>query len=152
MKWIGTVFSVGLMLCGQPVAGQTVGKNIVPIVVEQKFLLENPDVKAIWSKDGDLYRAAFINPVNNLGYVLVYNKDGRVVKREKELEHNEYPAPIVAFHDKYYPGEGLAIYSSIDSLGNLLFYSRKNNKVFWFDTSGRLLTSLGDSIVSPSKR
>jgi hypothetical protein len=126
-------------------AGKTVKEEyMVPVAVEQKFVLENPDVKATWKKDGDFYKAQFINPINNLGYITIYDKDGNILRKEKELESQEYPVAISEFYNSNYPGEGFVVWSSTDSTGNLSFYSIHNTETFRFDKDGNL--------VSPRKK
>jgi hypothetical protein len=119
---------------------------IVPVAVEQKFSIENPDAQARWKKDGEFYKALFVNPVNNLGYIIVYDKTGTVVRREKELERQDYPASISEHQEKKFPGEGVSVWSSTDSTGNVTFYSQKNEATFRYDKNGRLLDGGSDSL------
>jgi hypothetical protein len=111
-------------------------KWLVPPAVEQKFVIENPEASAEWKKDGRLYRAQFIHPLNNAGYIIVYDSTGRVVVREKELENTDYPAPINDFFIKNYPGEGYVVWSSTDSTGNVYYYSTRNSETLRFDKQG----------------
>ena len=59
---------------------------IVPPEVEQKFTLEYPEVSARWKIADGLYKAMFINPRNNMGYIIVYDENANIIRREKELE------------------------------------------------------------------
>lgn len=117
----------------------TVAKWIVPAVVEQKFVVENPEATATWRKDGKLYVAQFVNPVNNLGYVLVYDSTGHVVRREKELENPDMPGSIHDFFASRFPGEPFMVWSSTDSSGNFSYYSSRNGQTLRFDKDGRYI-------------
>ena len=122
------------------------GAHIVPVAVEQKFSIEQPDVSPRWTREGGLYKATFVNPVNNLGYMITYDETGKVIKREKELEQQEYPPLIAQYHEKKFPGEGLAVWASVDSAGHVRYFSQKNNSLFWFDKDGRPLNAAADSL------
>jgi hypothetical protein len=128
---------------------------IVPPAAEQKFVIEHPDAHAQWKKDGEYYKAIFVNPVNSLGQVTVYDKAGHIIRKERELEQQEIPPTISEFQEKKFPGEGFAVWVSTDSLGNNIFYTQKNNNTYWFDRNGQLLSgkghSLSDSLTGPSR-
>ena len=132
-------------------------KWIVPPVVEHKFNIENPEASARWKKDGATYSAQFINPLNNLGSIIVYDTVGKVVRRDRELENNEYPSPINDYFIRKYPNEGYAIWSSTDSAGNQNYFTVKNDRVIRFDKDGRLVSPVNlkpgrDSLTVDSVR
>jgi hypothetical protein len=125
-----------------PASGQVSDgpKWLVPQVVEHKFNIEHPEASARWKKDGMTYSAQFINPLNNLGSIIVYDTAGKVVRRDKELENNEYPAPINDYFIRKFPDEGYTVWSTTDSAGNTNFYSMKNDRMLKFDKEGRLVS------------
>jgi hypothetical protein len=120
-------------------AGQDGGVHLVPVKVHQKFVLENPDVEARWKTDQSTFTAQYINPLNNMGYMIVYDTAGTVIRREKELENQDYPAPINDFFSKEFPGEGYVIWSSTDSAGNAFYYCNHNTRLLKFDKNGNPL-------------
>jgi hypothetical protein len=129
--------------------------SLVPVPVHQKFILENPDVKARWKTENGVYSAQYINPVNNMGYMIVYDSLGNVLRREKELENQDYPPLINDFFMKEYPGEGYVIWSSVDSAGKQMYYTDHDSRIFKFDKDGRLLNPVKgtrglDSIAAPA--
>ena len=136
---------------------QKKAEAIVPPPVEQKFVIEHPDAKAQWKKDGEYYKAIFVNPVNNLGQITVYDKSGKIIRKERELEQQEFPSAIIEYQEKKFPGEGFAVWVSTDSTGNNLYYTQKNNITHWFDRNGRPLSgaegkrSAYDSLTGPSR-
>jgi hypothetical protein len=138
--------------------GQQQGINIVPVKVHQKFVLENPDISPQWKHDKGVYTAQYINPLNNMGYMIVYDSAGHVLRREKELERQDYPAPINDYFVKEYPGEGYVVWSSVDSAGRLFFYSNHNSRLYQFDKQGQLLSPSKtkpegyDSVLAPVRK
>ena len=129
--------------------------SLVPVKVHQKFILENPDVKARWKTENGIYTAQYINPVNNMGYNIVYDSVGTVLRREKELENEDYPGTINDFFMSQYPGEGYVIWSSVDSAGKQMYYTDHDSHIFMFDKNGKLMNPLKknrnlDSIASPA--
>jgi hypothetical protein len=127
-------------------------KHLVPPLVEQKFVLENPEAKANWKKEGAFYKAEFINPINNLGYILYYDTLGHMIRREKEMENSEYPAPINDYFLAKYPSEGYVVWSSTDTAGKVSYYSNRSGEVIRFDkdgnyvSPGRLRVKSGDTL------
>jgi hypothetical protein len=142
---LALIFTVlALCVCGQRKASAKAHapKWIVPPVIEHKFNVENPEATAVWSKDGSQYSARFVNPINNLGSILVYDTTGKEIRREKELENSDYPAPINDYFMNKYPGEGYAVWSSTDSEGNSTFYSQHNDHTIRFDKNGHLVAPI----------
>jgi hypothetical protein len=133
-------------------------EQLVPLKVHQKFLIENPGTKATWKTAGELFVAQYVNPLNNMGYVIVYDTAGTVIRREKELEPQDYPAIINDYFEQHHPGEGYIIWSSTDTVGNIHFYTQHREKVLRFDRSGQPLKDLRygirrpDSLSSPPHR
>ncbi len=149
-----------IMMCatgfasGQKIAAKK-SENLVPTAVEQKFVLEYPEIKARWKQEAGLYKAIFVNPVNNLGYINVYDSSGRVVARERELERSEYPPLVSEYLTKKYPAEGFAVWKSTDSLGKDTYYSPRAEETIRFDNEGRVMNkhtaTIADSLLSPAR-
>mgnify|MGYP006178197303 CR=1 FL=1 len=128
---------------------------IVPPEVEQKFTLEYPEVSARWKIADGLYKAMFINPRNNMGYIIVYDENANIIRREKELEKQEYPQVINDYHARKFPGEGFVVWSAVDSAGNIQYYSPRTEETIFFDRNGQALNDhkkgLADSLLSPPR-
>jgi hypothetical protein len=113
----------------------------IPEEVKSSFIKENPDAEASWKKEDTNFRAQFIDRVN-LAHVRVYDAKGNMVYRDDVME--SYPEPIHAFLTKTYPGEGFTLWSRIDGLGTLTYYTYRNSETLWFDKDGQF--------VSPKKK
>lgn len=138
------VFCV-LMLTLQFSFSQTGGKqenpNLdpakVPTAVVTKFTTDYPGVTAVWKADGENFKASFNDPISKLGRMIVYDKDGKVIRKESEVDESVYPKQIGEFYNKNYPGEKYQVWSSEDSeSGQMLYYSGRNMEIMWFDKDG----------------
>src|SRR5215213_6209966 len=63
----------------------------VPTLVTEKFNHEFPGVSGNWSMDGDNYKVEFVDPVSHLGHVIIYDRNGEVIRRESELDKPSNP-------------------------------------------------------------
>ena len=149
----GTLFLINVTAqSGSVKQGNTA---IVPPVVEQKFVLEHPDSKAVWETEGSNFRAKFINPVNNLGYITVYDPQGNIIRREREMETDEVPAKVATYMQKNTRGQGFVVWSVVDSVGSLSYYSPRPEGTIVFDKSGLPISEINflqDTIVPASAR
>lgn len=116
--------------------------TIVPPAVEQKFVLEYPDAQAQWQSEGRNFKAKFINPVNNLGYIQVYDQQGNVLRRERELEPAEVPPRVSEFLVKNSRGQGFVVWTVTDSAGKQSFYSPRPEGTVVFDKTGLPLSEV----------
>jgi hypothetical protein len=96
MKKLFLIFLLtgGLQLMAQQVrtAGepnQELRKQEVPSLVTDNFIREFPAAEPTWSRDGENYKALFINVETRLPQVVVYNQKGEVVRREG---HHDLPS------------------------------------------------------------
>ena len=60
--------------------------TIVPALVQEKFTKEYPAITPAWTVDGKNYKAFYTDPKTNMSQLIVYDKDGNVLRRENELD------------------------------------------------------------------
>ena len=145
----------GVSVLAQGEKPSKAGAVIVPPPVEQKFSLEFPRAAASWQTEGANFKAKFINPLNNLGYIIVYDLSGAVVRREKELEPGEVPGNIAEFLKKNSRSQGLMVWTVTDSAGATNYYSPLPEGTVIFDKAGIPLSKvdlLRDSLQPPVAR
>src|SRR4051812_27760320 len=65
-----------------------------PQVVLDKFTREFPEVTPSWRMDGQNFKAEFMDPLTLKGTAIVYDKEGRVIRRENEVDNTSYPQSI----------------------------------------------------------
>lgn len=124
-----------------PAANNHLDPDSLPAAVLQKFIAEQPGITAVWKADGENYKAAFTDPTTKLGRIVVYDKEGNVLRRESEIDQQTAPAPIGDYYKKNHPGETYQVWRSEDAgNGQQLYYSGRNLETIWFDKEGTKLT------------
>jgi hypothetical protein len=122
----------------------------VPSQVVDRFNKEYPGISGNWSKDGDNFRVEFTDPASRMGHVIIYDRNGEVVRRESELDH--IPQSINEYYNQNYPGEKLKTWAAEDVTGNRYYYSWRNSQELRFDQEGRVMTPAKDKTASGRKK
>lgn len=113
----------------------------VPAVVVENFTKQFPNVTPAWHKDGAHYRVSYIDPQSKLGRVLVYDKEGSVVRTENEVDKAGLPTPIGDYYSDNYPGETYQVWSTDDKTGGrTLYFSNRNEETIYFDQNGKVMS------------
>lgn len=114
----------------------------VPAVVVQSFTTQFPTVTPSWHKDGDHFRVKYIDAQSKLGRVMVYDKEGNVLRTENEVDKAGYPSAIGDYYSDNYPGETYQVWTTDDKTGErTLYFSNRNEETFYFDKEGKVLPS-----------
>lgn len=108
----------------------------VPAVILNKFKADYPGEQPTWSKDGNYYRADFVDGKQMNGHAVAYDAKGNVIYREEQLAAGSYPEGISTYYSGKYPNEKYSVWSNTDKSGNTSYYSTHNMEVFWFDKDG----------------
>src|SRR5688572_6556895 len=66
----------------------------IPSMVVERFNREYPGVSGNWIKDGENFRVEFVDPQSHLGHIIVYDRNGEVIRRESELDGPSNPNAI----------------------------------------------------------
>ncbi|MES2680918.1 MAG: hypothetical protein V4635_13585 [Bacteroidota bacterium] len=64
----------------------TLDPSQVPAAPTRAFTEQNPGISATWRADGENFRANYIDPTSKLGRIIIYDKEGKVVRRENEVD------------------------------------------------------------------
>lgn len=115
------------------------GKNLPPLFIENKFRQEYPDITPVWYEEDKFYIAQFTDTNVFKGINIVYDRKGKVVRRESELDNSSYPQAINDYFVKHYPGEKFRTWKSQDDQGTQRYCIRRSAGVLWFDQEGRYL-------------
>src|ERR1700752_1197053 len=106
--------------------GTNSGVINVPPDVNVRFGKDNPYVSPTWTMDGDYYSATFKDKNTNMGRVIVYDKNGTVIRSDNEMGTGTYPDLINDYYRNNYPGEKeYKIWSSMDNNGTTTYYSKR---------------------------
>jgi hypothetical protein len=111
-----------------------------PESVLNQFNKDYPAYNALWSKEGMNYRADFTDPASGLGTLVVYDKNGRAIRTESELQANGYPGGIGDYYSSTLPkGTKYKVYSSRDTSGIQSYYMTSDGRVYYFDKNGNFV-------------
>jgi hypothetical protein len=145
------LFSMNILLAQTT----TTDYNSVPNNISQQFKKDYPNSSAEWVVDGDNnYLAEFKNPTTKGSTIVVYDRDGRLVRTESEIADKSYPNEIDNYYSKQFPNAQYKVWSSKDARGNSTYYIKHNGDVHWFDKEGKFTSSKRESThrkVKPMK-
>lgn len=131
----------------------TTDYNSVPNNVSQQFTKDYPNSNADWVVDGDNnYMAEFKKPTTKGATIVVYDRDGRLVRTESELAENSYPKEIDNYYSKQFPNTKYKVWSSKDARGTTTYYIKQNGDVHWFDKDGKYTSSKRESTYRKVKQ
>src|ERR1041384_3535151 len=98
----------------------------VPSQVTEKFNREYPGISGSWSKDGENYRVEFTDPKSRMNHVILYDRNGEVIRRESEVD--QVPQSINEYYNKNYPGEQLKTWALDEKSGERSYYAWRNKE------------------------
>jgi len=115
---------------GQPESPET------PTVLIKQFKKDYPAFTPTWSREGYNYRADYTNTANNTAGMVVYDKNGRILRSETEMQANSYPGSINDYHTSNLPSSKYRVYATKDTTGVTSFYSTSDGQTYYFDKDG----------------
>jgi len=118
---------------GGPVA------NMPPSFIEEKFKKEYPGITPTWHMDERLYIADFTDTMSFRGISIVYDRKGKIVRRESEMENSTYPQRINDYFVKNYPGEKFKTWKCLDDKGIHSYCIKRPAGPLWFDKEGNYI-------------
>lgn len=108
-----------------------------PAEVENQFKKDYPTLNAMWSKEGDNYRADYTDPSTNMAGLVVYDKTGRILRTESELKANSYPGSIGDYHKTNLPrARTYKVFAAKDTSGIQSYYTTSEGDTYYFDKDG----------------
>jgi hypothetical protein len=113
----------------------------VPEQITSKFNIDYPNAKPTWAMDGSYYTATYQDQELHLGRSFTYDKNGNLMRTDRELNGTSYPPAIDDYYLKNHPNEKYKIWSSEDNTGMTSYYSKRDGKTLWFDHNGTYMSS-----------
>jgi hypothetical protein len=113
-----------------------------PDVIVERFNKEHPGVTPTWRMDGKNYVADFVDANTLKGMTIVYDAEGKVIRRESEVENSSYPQVINDYYIKHYPGEKYRTWTSQDEKGERRYFIKRDRNTLWFDKEGKIVEPL----------
>jgi hypothetical protein len=118
----------------------------VPTQVTERFNREYPGISGSWSKDGDNFRVEFTDPNSRMSHVIIYDRNGEVIRRENEVD--QVPQAINDYYQKNYPGEKLRTWRRNNTKGEQEYYTLHNKEQVRFDKEGKFIAPVKNKTVS----
>jgi hypothetical protein len=125
----------------------------VPEKVRTAFSNAYKNMKAAWKREGQNFKARFKRSGDNeeaLQTVVVYDKEGNVIRTEKQIGSADYPSELT----KYYNGKNIDLSNyevwEVDGKNGTRKYFTKqagNGDIVWFDNKGRHMTESGSHMA-----
>jgi hypothetical protein len=112
-----------------------------PVAVTNKFSAEHPGNKSVkWKIKGKYYVVGYADPKTELGHIIVYDKTGKIIQKENEVNNLLYPSAIYQYYTKQFPGEkAFKVWQTETEAGQNYFYIFRGKKTLWFDKEGNYL-------------
>ena len=107
-----------------------------PDIITDRFNSQFPSTKAVWNTDGENFFAEFIDLGTRKASIIVYDKNGHVIRFEKEMDDISCPPRISNFHSENFPSEKYIVWRCEDNNGARSYYSKCNTTTIWFDENG----------------
>ncbi|MEO6305157.1 MAG: hypothetical protein ABIP51_18505 [Bacteroidia bacterium] len=116
-----------------------VGGIEAPKEVTEKFTKQHPEITPNWSKENKNYKATYEDPKTAKQVIIVYDKNGEVIRKESELDNMDYPKQIHEYYSKNYPEEKYKTWSVQDHTGVNSYYVNHGPEIIWFDKDGKYI-------------
>ena len=122
----------------------------VPTQVTEKFNREYPGVTGGWTRDGENFRVEFTDPKTRMGHVIIYDRNGDVIRRESEVD--QVPQTINDYYNKTYPGEKIRTWESSNAKGEKEYYTWRDKEQVRFDREGKYIAPVQNRTVSGKEK
>jgi len=112
--------------------------NPPPEHIKTKFITDYPGTSSVsWKMKGKHYVVTYTDPKTLLGHIIAYNKDGKIIQKEDEVNNLNFPKAIYENYTKRYPGENyFKVWKIENKPDEKYYYIFRDGKVLWFDKNG----------------
>jgi hypothetical protein len=117
------------------------GEISLPVIVTEKFKEDYPNIAATWSMDEDNYAAQYRDVNSNLAHIIVYDRYGKLVRKDNEVQKPSHPPGVCSYYAQHYPNEEYLLWESIDASGKKTYYSQREVEMICFDKNGKFVSS-----------
>jgi hypothetical protein len=126
---------------GMPPAAPTDRTGTVPPEnIQQSFEATFPKSTSVaWKVEGNNFRVNFTDPETKLEHVIVYDKEGNVIRREDETDKLTYPSRIAEYYSGKYPKESFRVWQTEREPGMINYFIIRKGKIIWFDQTGAFI-------------
>jgi hypothetical protein len=113
--------------------------NIPPELIKNTFDADYPGKNTVtWKIEGSNWWVYYSNPETKSGHIIVYDKEGKVIRREDEAEKG-FPERITAYYSEKFPGEKFKVWETEKPAGQRFYFVTRKDKNYWFDKNGKFV-------------
>jgi hypothetical protein len=150
MKKILTIISLALCFCLEAQTNRTGttsatgtfgGEFSLPTMVTTRFAQDHPNIAPAWSMEEDNYAGQYRDATTNLEHLVVYDRFGKLIREDVELEPSANPKAICSYYSKRFPEEKYVVWKSVDAKGKTTYYSKREFITICFDKKGKFVTT-----------
>jgi hypothetical protein len=110
-----------------------------PTTIITKFNKQFPGTRPKWKVEGNNFQATYTDRKTQLQNIVVYDKEGNMIRKESQLDPVNYPPAVVEYYKKNKAPEKYSVWQTEDQQGHKGYYGSQNNKIQWFDESGEII-------------
>jgi hypothetical protein len=90
-----------------------------------------------WRPEGKNFVVTYKDPKTGMSNMLVYDADGKIIRKESEVDKEIYPSGINDYYTKEYPKESYKVWQTEKQNGKTYYYINRKGKTIWFDQTGK---------------
>lgn len=121
---------------------ESVDASTTPEAITKHFNNDYPNEIATWHKDGDNYKAYYIDSQTKLRRTVVYDKNGNDISEDYELEYNEIPYGIVNYYSSTSKQDNnYHVWERETNKGEIVYVSKMDGKTAYFDKNGKPMSA-----------
>jgi hypothetical protein len=112
-----------------------------PENVKTQFNTDYPGNNNVsWRPEGKNFIVSYTDPKTGMSNMIVYDRDGKVVRKEMEVDKEIFPSGITDYYTKEYPKEKFKVWQT-EKNSKTYYYIDRKGKTLWFDQSGKNISS-----------
>lgn len=112
-----------------------------PENVKTQFNTDYPGNNNVsWKPEGNNFVVTYTDPKSGMSNLIVYDRDGKVIRKESEVDKEVFPSGITEFYNKEYPKEKFKVWQT-EKNSKTYYYIDHKGKTLWFDQAGKSITS-----------
>jgi hypothetical protein len=92
-----------------------------------------------WEMKKDLYWITYADPGTQLKHVIVYDKNGKIMRQEDEVKRGNYPDAINKYMSSEHKTTNFKVWSTENPKGKKIYFVPLGNDYIWFSTEGSLI-------------
>lgn len=112
-----------------------------PEGVKTRFNTDYPgSTNLSWRPEGKNFVASYTDPKTGMSNIIVYDREGKIIRKESEVDKEIYPSGIAEYYSKQYPNEMYKVWQ-MEKDNKTYYYIERKGKTTWFDQTGKITSA-----------